>query len=220
MNLADAEASGALTGPARRRARTRAALLKAGRELLAAGREQASIEEITKAAGVGFGSFFNHFPDGKEDFFAESVLELLDLYALWVRSATDPIDDPAEKFAVSFRLTGRLAANEPELLAPLLSRGTELLLVRRGLREAAMADLELGVAEERFSALDPEIHLVTVGGVLLGLTRLVFEAPERVGDEVIDQVAAGALRLLGVDATEADRLISLPVPDLPDLALG
>ena len=49
-------------------------------EGLVEGREHASIEEITKRAGVGFGSFFNHF-EGKEEFFEEAVLEVLDLYA-------------------------------------------------------------------------------------------------------------------------------------------
>lgn len=195
----------------RRRARTRAALLGAARELLVEGREQASIEEITTRAGVGFGSFFNHFPGGKDELYTEAVMEALDAYAEWVRSAREGLEDPAEVFARSFRLTGRLAVAEPELLAPLLTRGTELLLVDRGLRVAALEDLAAGVEGGRFAPLDPEVHLVTVGGVLLGLVRLLSTQPERVDEATIDDVTASVLRMLGVPADEAAEIAARPL---------
>ena len=46
----------------RRKARTRQALIDAAVRLIADGRsERASIQEITEAADIGFGSFYNHF---------------------------------------------------------------------------------------------------------------------------------------------------------------
>ncbi len=46
----------------RRKARTRQALIDAAVQLIAEGRgERASIQEITEAADIGFGSFYNHF---------------------------------------------------------------------------------------------------------------------------------------------------------------
>ena len=46
----------------RRKARTRQALVDAAVQLIAEGRgERASIQEITDAADIGFGSFYNHF---------------------------------------------------------------------------------------------------------------------------------------------------------------
>jgi AcrR family transcriptional regulator len=46
----------------RRKARTRQALVDAAVRLIAEGRgERASIQEITEAADIGFGSFYNHF---------------------------------------------------------------------------------------------------------------------------------------------------------------
>lgn len=149
---------------------------------------------------MGFGSFFNHFPEGKEEFFEEAVLEVLDLYAAGLAAVNEGVIDPAEVFARSFRLTGRIALSEPALLAPLLSRGTEVLLIRRGLRESALADLDAGVRSGRFAAIDPEVHLMAVGGVLLGLVRLVTADPGGVSEQTIDDVTAGALRLLGVSS--------------------
>ena len=157
------------------------------------------------------------------------MLEVLDLYAAGLAAVNEGVIDPAEVFylaesvllgevfARSFRLTGRIALSEPALLAPLLSRGTEVLLIRRGLRESALADLDAGVRSGRFAAIDPEVHLMAVGGVLLGLVRLVTADPGGVSEQTIDDVTAGALRLLGVSSPEAAAIVSLPLPDLPAL---
>lgn len=203
-------------GQARRRLRTRAALLGAGRELLVEGRTQASIEEITQRAGVGFGTFYNHF-ESKEQLFGGALFDVLDRYTDWLRSATGELDDPAEIFAASFRLTGRLAVANPGLLAPLLASGTEVLLVERGLRVSALEDLERGVAEGRFTAMRPDVLLMVVGGALLGLVRLLVTDPGSTSEDVIDDVAAAVLRMLGVSDADATAVVSRPVGDLPDL---
>ncbi|WP_265443576.1 TetR/AcrR family transcriptional regulator [Flexivirga meconopsidis] len=206
-----------VTGHSRRKARTRAALLRAGQELLIEGRSEVSIEEITGRAQVGFGSFFNHFPGGKDELFRESVMTLLDAYSAWIGSATEDLTDPAEIFARSFRLTGRLAMSEPELLAPLLATGTRVLAVRRGLRERALDDISRGVSEGRFIQQDPEVLLMTVGGVLLGLVQLVSDPDSKAEEAVIDQVTASSLRLLGLTAEEAEEIVTHPLPDLAAL---
>ncbi|HJC59949.1 MAG TPA: TetR/AcrR family transcriptional regulator [Candidatus Dietzia intestinigallinarum] len=208
-----------LSGPAvaggqtRRRLRTRSALLGAARELLAEGREDASIKEITARAGVGFGSFFNHFPGGKDELWFAAVMEVLDEYARWLATATADVDDPAERFARSFRLTGRLALSNPDLLAPVLARGTELLFLEGGVRTAAIADITSGVESGRFVPLDPEVHLVVVGGALLGLVRMLATEPGKASPELVDEVAASALRMLGLDGATAEELCGHPLPD-------
>jgi AcrR family transcriptional regulator len=214
---ASASAEAPPSGQARRRLRTRAALLGAGRELLIEGRTQVSIEELTKRAGVGFGSFYNHF-ETKEELFGEALFDVLDAYAAWLREATDQLQDPAEIFAASFRMTGRLASASPALLAPLLSSGTEVLLVDRGLRAAALEDLARGVRDGRFVPLDPNVLLMTVGGALLGLLRLVLDEPTSVPESIIDQVAQSVLRMLGVPDDEALALVSTPVATPPDVS--
>jgi AcrR family transcriptional regulator len=45
----------------RRKAHTRAALINAAQTFIAAGRTNVAIVEITHAADVGIGSFYNHF---------------------------------------------------------------------------------------------------------------------------------------------------------------
>lgn len=217
--MSESTALAVSNGQARRRARTHAALLAAALELLVEGRQQASIDEITKRAGVGFGSFYNHF-QAKEELFTEAVYGVLDTYAGWIRGATADLDDPAEAFARSFRLTGRMALATPDVFAPLLAQGTEVLVMDRGLREVALADLSRGVETGRFIAVNPDVLIMTVGGAMLGLVRLICADPDSVRPETVDQIAEGALRLLGVDADEASQLARRPLPANPMLLPG
>jgi hypothetical protein len=51
-----------------------------------------------------------------------------------------------------------------------------------------------------------------VAGGLLGLLRLCERNPERVSEATVDQLAEALLRMLGVPAPEAARLVALPLP--------
>src|SRR6476469_10580717 len=98
----------------RRKARTRAALIRASQTLIAEGRTNVPILEITQAADVGMGSFYNHF-ETKEQLYEAAYEAVLDAYGQQLDHVTTGIEDPAEVFASSFRLTGRLHRSEPEL---------------------------------------------------------------------------------------------------------
>jgi len=63
----------------RRKMRTRAALIRAAQSFIAAGKVNVPVLEITQAADVGMGSFYNHF-DSKEQLFQAAVNEVLDAY--------------------------------------------------------------------------------------------------------------------------------------------
>src|SRR5436305_14015551 len=90
----------------RRKQRTRAALIKAAQRLIAEGRVNVRVLEITQAADVGMGSFYNHF-DSKAQLFAAAVVDVLDAHGATLDRLTESIDDPAETFVTSVRLPGR-----------------------------------------------------------------------------------------------------------------
>ena len=71
----------------RRKQRTRAALIKAAQAFIAAGKLNVPVLEITQAADVGMGSFYNHF-ESKEELFDAAVAEVLDV----ARRAARPAD--------------------------------------------------------------------------------------------------------------------------------
>ena len=91
----------------RRKARTRGALIAAAREMLAS-RDPAevSIQEITEAADVGFGSFYNHF-DSKAELFDAALAEAMEELGQLLDDVTRDIGDPAQVFATAVRITTR-----------------------------------------------------------------------------------------------------------------
>jgi AcrR family transcriptional regulator len=196
----------------RRKARTRQALIDAAVRLIAEGLgERASIQQITETADVGFGSFYNHF-ESKDQLFQTASGEVLERWGQMIDRACAGISDPAEVFAVSLRISGRLGWTHPDIADFLTGAGLDLLDAPRGLAPRALRDIKAGQAAGRFTIPSAEIALAAVAGGLLGLLRLRQRHPDRVKEYAVDQLAEAILRLLGVPAPEAARLAALPLP--------
>ena len=196
----------------RRKARTRQALVDAAVLLIAEGRgDRASIQEITEAADIGFGSFYNHF-ESKEQLFEVVSEETLERWGRMIDRATEDISDSAEKFAVSLRLSGRLGWTHPDIASFIAGGGFGLLDSTSGLAPRAARDIAAGQAAGRFSFPDTRIALSAVAGGLIGLLRLREQEAEGIDESDVDQLTEACLRLLGVRATEARRLAHRPLP--------
>ena len=138
----------------RRKQRTRAALIQAAQTFIAAGKFNVPVLEITQAADVGMGSFYNHF-DSKEELFEAAVADVLDTHGALLDQLTASIDDPAETFACSFRLTGRLFRRRPQESQILLVERADLMSSDRGLAPRALRDIEVAAAAGRFRSTIP-----------------------------------------------------------------
>ena len=197
----------------RRKQRTRAALVKAAQSFIAASKLNVAVLEITQAADVGMGSFYNHF-DSKEELFNAAVAEVLDAHGALLDELTASIDDPAETFACSFRLTGRLFRRRPQESQILLANGLSLINSDRGLAPRAMRDIREAIRAGRFSHDDPELALSLAGGALMGIGVLIRSQPERDDGATADRVTEDVLRLFGLSAEEAHEICRRPLPDL------
>src|SRR6185312_17124168 len=162
----------------RRKARTRDALIRAAQTLIAEGRTNVPIVEITQVADVGMGSFYNHF-ETKEELFDAAVEGALDAFGATLDQLTTDIDDPAQVFAQSFRLTGRLHRRRPDLSKVLLHNGLALTGSDKGLAPRARRDIQAGARAGRFTVRDPELALAIVAGAALCLGQLLHDHPER-----------------------------------------
>lgn len=201
---------------ARRKQRTRAALIAAAQSFIAAGKLNAPVLEITQAADVGMGSFYNHF-DSKEELFDAALTDALDVHADLLDAYTKSLDDPAEAFSCSFRLTGRMFRRRPQESRVLLSTGLSLLSSDRGLAPRARRDISAAVEAGRFHVTDVSLALAMVGGALLGLGQLLHDEPDRDDSQAADTVTQNVLTLLGMPADEARRLCQQPLPDLTSI---
>ncbi len=140
------------------------------------GRPNVPVLEITQAADVGMGSFYNHF-DSKEELFEAAVEDVLDAYGALLDELTADVDDPAEVFARSFRLTGRLHRREPELSQVLLNNGLRLLSADNGLAPRARRDIDAAVEAGRFTVDDLDLAVTMAAGALLASANCCTTSP-------------------------------------------
>jgi AcrR family transcriptional regulator len=201
----------------RRRAQTRAALVRAAQQLLAEGRTNIPILEITELADVGMGSFYNHF-ETKEELFEAAVESALELQGNTLDAWTKDIEDPAEVFARSFRLTGRLHRLQPEFSRVILSKGLALITSEHGLGPRALRDIKLGCTSGRFTLADPESALLIAGGAAMALAQVIHVDPDRDDASLTDQVTEDLLRMFGLSPRDAAAICRAPLPSANDLA--
>jgi AcrR family transcriptional regulator len=197
----------------RRKARTRAALVAAARGLLAA-RDPAevSIQEITDAADVGFGSFYNHF-QSKQELFDAAVQEVLEEHGAMLDAVTASMTDPAEVFATAVRLTARLPKTHPQLAKIIERTGFDYLAAPDGLAPRARRDLQRGQVAGRFTIEDLDVALACAAGALFGVLHLASTNGKPAAiDRAADQLAANLLQMFGIRAAEATRIVSRKLP--------
>ena len=196
----------------RRKERIRRALIDAARRLIAEGAAgTASIAEITAAADVGFGTFYNHFDD-KPSLFRAAATDVLEEWGQVLSEVTAELSDIAEVFTASFRISGRLFLAHPELAKVVDKVGFEILDIPIGLAPRALKDLESAREAARFEIIDPTMALSTVTGALLGLLHLWIRNPDSVDAETVDHLAATMLRAFGVNDGEISTLIAKELP--------
>jgi hypothetical protein len=130
-----------------------------------------------------------------------------------------PLADPAETFACSFRLTGRLFRRRPRETQIMLASGLSLLSPDRGLAPRALRDITAAAQAGRFQIDDPQLSLAVAAGVFLGLGKLLQDQPERDDAATADRATEDLLRLFGLPADEAREICQRPLPDLESLDL-
>ena len=198
----------------RRKARTRAALLVAARELFAArGVEHTTIAQIAEHADVAIGSFYNYFRSKEEllDALVESEFtKQLDLLQL----RQSEVKDPAEKISIAHRHLVLAAQRDPVWAWLLVRLEVPYRLAWSILGSSAMSDLRAGIDAGRLHVADPVLALNASGGALFAVihAQLVGEC----GESADSEHAEGVLRSFGLDRLEAAEVARRPLPDLVD----
>jgi AcrR family transcriptional regulator len=190
----------------RRKAQTRAALVDAARAILTS-RDPAgvSIQEITEAADVGFGSFYNHFPS-KQELFDLAVTTAAAEHRALVDAATAGLTDPAEVLAVAVRVTARFPRTHADLAR---------IIDRVGVRYPSAYSIDtLRHARDvgRLCYDDDEVALACVGGAVLGVLHHSLQAGDQEIDRAADRLAVSLLRLFGLVEGDARKVVSRPLP--------
>jgi len=191
----------------RRRARTRAALLNAGRALLAhRGVDALSVDEIVAAADVAKGSFYNHFAD--KNVFAREIGAAVRRQAeAAIARANKGVEDPALRLAQALCVFIRFAIehrDSAEVLWRLNSGATMVdAPINRGLRdEVSRACSTLGVDDFNVETG----MLLVMGTIIIALRHVLEERAVTPPPVIAARMSAGMLRALGFPARRAASL--------------
>lgn len=218
----------------RRKRETRTKLLEAALVLMAEkGMEGVAINEITEAADVGFGSFYNHF-ESKETLYAALIAWVFEAFADSLDRLASHLEDPAEVIAVCMRHTLLRARREPIWGRFLLREGFSTMAGHHGLGERLLRDIQKGMAANRFFPDDPPMCFIAAGGTVMASLAVVLRWDEVLGredentplqglqrEDMPERAATAVLRILGLDAAEAAEIASRPLPrDLESEAVG
>ncbi len=211
------DASPATSPPApdrhtRRRQRTRAQLIDAAKTLFARqGIDNTRINDITEAADVGFGSFYNHF-DSKEAIVEAVLEETVAAHGAAVTAVTANLQDPAEIVAVAHRYFVELARTDPDWAWLLIRMDASHNVTLAALGPFAQRDIDRGVKTGRFNVPNKRVALFAAGGALLAVMRAVLD--EQAPKDADRHHAEGVLRLLGLDPEDAAEVARRKMPKL------
>jgi AcrR family transcriptional regulator len=205
---------------ARRKRETRYRLLRAAFELMAErGADAVTINEITDAADVGFGSFYNHFAS-KEAVYEELFAAVFSQFGIMLEQLTAMVLDPAEVISISVRHTIAYARSQPLWGRFFLREGYSPQAIARGLAPHLARDIAKGIAQRRFDVGDPLLATVAAGGVVMGSIAIQAAKLRGMSATDIDQRAAAAvLQNLGLTAQEALKIAKRPLPSLKSTEL-
>lgn len=199
---------------ARRRERTRSKLIDAARALFARkGVDNTRINEITDAADVGFGSFYNHF-ESKEAIVEAVLAETIAAQGAAIDTITSALEDPAEIIAAAHRHFVRLARTDPDWAWLLIRMDVSHDIVLQALGPFAVRDLRRGIKSGRLHVSDERVALVASGGALLAVMRAVLDG--RAPKDADIHHADGVLRLFGLTAIEAAEVARRPLTPRPE----
>ncbi|MGP6159610.1 MAG: TetR/AcrR family transcriptional regulator, partial [Vulcanimicrobiaceae bacterium] len=206
---------------------TRSRLLAAALKLMAEkGMEGVAINEITEAADVGSGSFYNHF-ESKEAIYAAVVDSVFGEFSDALDELVSNILDPAEVVSVCVRHTLLRAGRDPTWGQFLIREGFSTQSLERGLAQQLLRHIRQGIAAGRFSIAiaDALIGLISVGGPVLASIAVaqklgVAAGPRAAGlaelgfntNHLPERTAAVVLQTLGLDRAAAEEVAHRPLP--------
>lgn len=197
----------AAQGQSLRSARTRAALIDAGLQLLAQRPVDAiAIDELVATAGVAKGSFFNHFAD--KTAFGSAVADTIraEIEAL-VDRFNHSVEGPLDRLSGGMIVGAGFALREPQR-ATILARGSgNHVLDDHPLNRGVVADMRAAVGAGLVGpGADRAGVLFWLGCCQALMNAIVVNDGDQACGLVADMVQMG-LRGLGVPAQQIDRLV-------------
>lgn len=186
-----------------KRERTRSALLDATVSVVAEkGMEAAKISDITTAAGLANGTFYNHFSDKDEILRAASYGIGLEV-ARRLDEEMAGIDDAAERVVTATSRFISIVVKERDWAAILFGSAELLPDARQDMYRYLRNDLERGVAQGKFVVEVTTFLLDQIGALIAVAVKT--QLTQRPDPLLTRQICESILRLLGMSRAQAHK---------------
>lgn len=196
----------------RRRARSRAALIDAAREIMSVkGMDATTIADITEAADLGFGTFYNHFKS-KDEIVDTAMSMMVERLGGEIDQLVAPIKDPFFAQVVAWHQIIELATAEPTWGWFVLRSSKTLGMMNEGLMRRIRRDVSAAMGAGKFKVDDIDVVATLIGAGVLSLVN-----GRLTGALESDQVEEGLALLathLGITAEKARKLVAQPIPTI------
>jgi len=181
----------------------------AARELITArGVAGLRIADATDTAGVGRGSFYNHF--GSLDELVEAVVvESIVALAARTQEGVDDHEDPAVAASLADRRFIRIAYDDPAFARLLVHLGHSDSVFLRAIEPYVRRIVDRGLASGRFRVTDLDVALNILCGGAVATIRAILE--DRAPPDADRVHAELTLLQLGVAASEARAISRMPL---------
>lgn len=199
----------------RRRARTRASLLRAGQALFAARSVDAvSIDDIVLAADVAKGSFYNHFQD-KDALAREIAIQVRAEVEAQIDLANETVTDPVMRMARAQAVVVRFAGREAQRVRAMTRLFAGATLPDAPMNHGVRADIETGLADGSFRDLTVEAGvLMAMGVATVAISRVLEPADPTPAGPLCRDLIFGLLRGLGVPEDRARAVSTAATNDI------
>jgi AcrR family transcriptional regulator len=191
--------------------RTRARLKEAAVHVFGRLGRAASINDIVQAAGISRPSFYNYYP-GVDALFESVSAELLSDMIVRVDRTLDAFPDPAARIAIGIRQFCKRAHEDPDWANFLLNFALLDPAITDQAQSTLLRDIAAGARSGRFTLREDQVPAAF--GMIVGGTLAAMMVVRRGIDGYLSvgrQTAAVSLRMLGLDAAEADALAQIPL---------
>lgn len=200
------------TRSSRRREKSRASLILAAREMMSVkGVDATTIADITEAADLGFGTFYNHFKS-KDEIVDAAMADMIERLGDEIDQLIAPIEDPFFAQVVAWHQVVQLAVSEP-IWGWFVLRSTKTLnMLNQGLMLRFQRDVKNAIDSGAFTVADINVVANLVGGGVLALVNARLS--EVINDDQVLEGIALLVTHLGITPEKARRLVQQPIPTL------
>lgn len=195
-----------------RKPTARLKLLAAGSEVMSrSGFDGSSIAEIIELAGVGVGSFYNHFAS-KEDLAKAIFAERAEAFGAGLEQVALTSSDTAAATCYAFRRLIEEVESDKVWAAFLIQLEPTMQMLDGLLRKHARAAIGFGVRTGRLKVDNVEAGITAIHAVMIATAKAMLDG--MLSSDEAHRASIFGLRMFGVPESEAARLSGLSMSEL------